>query len=168
MQQKDKTVMTEAQAIAESEVPQAAPQADPAMPGLDEATVLALRTIVREELSALVEAGQTPPQDVDQEAPDAHTESLAQQALWLQEVTGVDMLELLRGDSALMDLVAAGQLDLYQAYIQHGQSAPSGSALPPPIRGGSGRARVDVGRLSPEKMRELEERLGRGERIAID
>lgn len=122
--------------------------------------------VAREEIRARMEEGPEPGEGREE---GADIRRLAGQAQWLMDAQGVDMVEILREDQRLLQRVAQGKVDMHQAYIEYlGKQDREEGPMPPAIRGGAGRAAVDIGKLSPEKMREMEERLGRGERIVIE
>lgn len=101
--------------------------------------------------------------------PGGDISTLAQEAIWLREQTGVDMVAVLREDDALRQAVAQGRMNLHQAYIAHtAQGEQPMRPMPQAIKGGAARAAVDVRKLSPEKMREIEARLARGEKVMIE
>ena len=110
------------------------------------------------------------------DAPSPELKRLAEQADYIRQRTGIDMVEETRRDPEMRRKLSEycsgkGKYDMYAAYEQLRQARTSGRKRVPPttVQGGGlkGNGKRDVRRMSDAELEELEARAMRGESITL-
>ena len=112
----------------------------------------------------------------ENDPPSPELKRLAEQADYIRQRTGVDMVEETRKNPEMRRRLSEyaagkGRYDMYAAYEELRQARTSGRKRVPPttVQGGGlkGSGKRDVGRMSDAELEELEARAMRGESITL-
>lgn len=138
--------------------------------------MVSLRRAARANRARDEPAAQPPAAAPQGDAPSPELKRLAEQADYIRQRTGIDMVEETRRDPEMRRKLSEycagkGKYDMYAAYEQLRQARMSGHKRVPPttVQGGGlrGAGKRDVGRMSDAELEELEARAMRGESITL-